>query len=117
MKKKLMTLIAGAMVAVSAFAGATPEFPGGKAALDNYISTNLKYPERPLHQGIEGVVRVSFTVNADGTIGSIKIVRLVDPDLEEESIRLVKNMPNWIPADSGAATATVDIPFLIPDEN
>ncbi len=117
MKKKLLTLIGAVIVSISAFAAATPEFPGGKEALDNYIATNLKYPERPLKQGIEGIVRVEFTVNTDGSIGSIKIVRLVDPDLEAEAIRLVKSMPAWIPADSGPATATVEIPFLIPGED
>ena len=116
MKKKLLTLIASAIVGLSAFAAATPQFPGGKEALDNYITTNLKYPERPLNQGIEGVVKVEFTVNTDGSIGSIKIVRLVDPDLEAEAIRLVKSMPAWIPADQGPDTATVEIPFLIPNE-
>ncbi|MBD5284607.1 MAG: TonB family protein [Bacteroides sp.] len=116
MKKKLLTLIASVAIGISAFAAATPQFPGGKEALDNYITTNLKYPERPLNQGIEGVVKVEFTVNTDGSIGSIKIVRLVDPDLEAEAIRLVKSMPAWIPADQGPATATVEIPFLIPNE-
>lgn len=117
MKKKLMTLAAAAMIGLTAFAGAKPEFPGGQKALDEYISSNLKYPERAKNQEIEGIIQVQFTVNADGTIGSIKIVRLLDPDLEAEAIRLVKNMPNWIPADSGAATATVDIPFLIPGKD
>lgn len=116
MKKKLLALIVGVMAALSAAAASVPQFPGGKEALDNYIATNLKYPERPMNQGIEGIVQVEFTVNTDGSIGSIKIVRLVDPDLEAEAIRLVKSMPAWIPADSGPAKATVDIPFLIPGE-
>lgn len=113
MKKKLLMLAAASMIGLSALAGATPEFPGGQEALKAYITDNLKYPERPLKQEIEGIVQVQFTVNADGTIGSIKIVRMVDPDLEAEAIRLIKSMPKWVPADSGAATATVDIPFLI----
>ena len=111
--KKLTLLLAAVLTSIVAMAASTPQFPGGKEALDSYIKENLKYPERPKNQGIEGIVTVEFTVNADGTVGAIKIVRLVDPDLEAEAIRLVKTMPAWIPADGGPAKATVEIPFLL----
>lgn len=56
-------------------------------------------------------------MKSDGSIGSIKIVRMIDPDLEQEAIRLVKSMPKWTPADDGGnpvdATATVAIPFIL----
>ena len=100
---------------LSLLAAENPTFPGGDEALNAYIAQNLKYPPTAKENGIEGVVNVSFTVNPDGSIGSIKIVRMVDPDLEQEAIRLVKNMPAWTPADSNGqpvpAQATVAIPF------
>lgn len=95
-------------------------FPGGKEALEKYISTNMKYPAAAKQNGIEGIVTVAFTVKTDGTIGSIKIVRMIDPDLEQEAIRLVKNMPKWQPAyDNGNpvdSSEEVPIPFLLEEK-
>lgn len=101
----------------TAFAATTPSFPGGEEAMKKYIADNLKYPEMAKENGIEGIVNVAFTVKADGSVGSIKIVRMIDPDLEQEAIRLVKTMPKWTPADEGGtpveATATIAIPFIL----
>lgn len=113
-----MMMAAGLLVGLTSFAGPKPEYPGGKEALDNYISTNLKYPQTAIDNGIEGVVDVAFLVKTDGSIGAIKIVRMVDPDLESEAIRLVKGMPAWIPADKNGqpvdAQAQVEINFVLP---
>ncbi len=60
---------------------------------------------------------VAFTVKADGSIGNIKIKRMVDPDLEGEAIRHVKQMPKWTPAsDNGTpveSTAEMNITFTL----
>lgn len=120
MKKFGKMMLAGAalLTAVSAFAADKPEYPGGKTALDQYISENMKYPQSAIDNGIEGVVDVAFIVRTDGSIGTIKIVRMVDPDLESEAIRLVKGMPAWIPAESNGkpveAPAQVDVNFVLP---
>lgn len=102
----------------AAVAGPKPEYPGGEEALKEYIDTNLKYPQAAIDNGIEGVVDVAFIVKTDGSIGAIKIVRMVDPDLETEAIRLVKGMPAWIPADQNGtpidAQTQVDINFVLP---
>lgn len=112
-----MTLLAVAGMTYGAMAADVPVFPGGEDALKEYISSNMKYPAPARNNGVEGVVNVSFIVKADGSIGSIKIVRMVDPDLEQEAIRLVKEMPRWTPADrDGApvdAPAEVSVPFVL----
>lgn len=118
--KKILTILALALgLGISAWAGPVPEYPGGKTALDKYIAENMKYPKPALDNGIEGVVGVTFTVNADGSIGNIKIKRMIDPDLEAEAVRLVKNMPAWTPADKDgkpvAAPAEVDVNFALPE--
>ena len=113
-------ILAGAslILATAAFAADKPEFPGGKAALDAYLSKNMKYPQSAIDNGIEGVVDVAFLVRTDGSIGTIKIVRMVDPDLESEAIRLVKGMPAWTPADKNGtpveAPAQVEVNFVLP---
>ena len=111
--KKIIALLMTLFSFVGAQAASEPSYPGGEAALQAYIMDNLQYPASAKDNGIEGVVGVVFVVKADGTIGNIKIKRMVDPDLESEAIRLVKGMPKWTPADSGDAQAEVNIPFTL----
>ncbi|MDE5790588.1 MAG: energy transducer TonB [Muribaculaceae bacterium] len=111
--KKIIALLMIAFSYLGVSAATTPSFPGGDAALQTYITENLQYPSSAKDNGIEGVVSVTFTVKADGSIGNIKIKRMVDPDLEAEAIRLVKGMPKWTPSDAGEAQAEVDIPFTL----
>lgn len=103
MKKLLLSIGISAVAAISAYADAPASFPGGESALDKYITTNMKYPSTAAENGIEGVVNVRFTVNTDGSIGAIEIVRMIDPDLEQEAIRLIKGMPAWTPADKNGS--------------
>lgn len=117
MKRFISTIIAAAGITLAALAADTPQYPGGEEAMNAFIAENLQYPAAAKANGIEGVVQVSFLVKADGSIGSIKIVRMIDPDLEQEAIRLVKTMPKWTPADKNGtpvdANATVTIPFSL----
>lgn len=118
MKKAVLAIMMAMAMAFAASAATKAEFAGGDKALTEYIAKNLKYPEMAKENGVEGVVTVMFTVKPDGSIGNIKIKRMVDPDLEQESIRLVKTMPKWTPAtdDAGNAvesTAEVSIPFTL----
>ena len=116
MKRILFTLIALAGFATM-MAGEKPEFPGGQAALDKYLADNVRYPASAKENGVEGIVGVQFIVHTDGSLGTIKIIRMVDPDLEQEAIRVVKNMPAWIPADKNGspveASAQVSVPFTL----
>lgn len=117
MKKIMIALLGIAGMVAGAYASDKPSFPGGEKELKDYISTNLKYPAPAKANGVEGVVNVGFIVKADGSIGSIKIIRMVDPDLEQEAIRLVKDMPAWTPADKDGAPvdapAEVSVPFVL----
>ncbi len=74
-----------------------PEFPGGKEALFAYIGKNLKYPEQAVEEGVEGVVFVTFVVEADGKITGVKVMRGIGFGCDEEAVRVVRGMPNWTP--------------------
>lgn len=117
MKRFILALALIFGMAVSAAAAATASYPGGEEAMKKYLADNTKYPEMAKQNDIEGIVNVSFTVKADGSIGSIKIVRMIDPDLEQEAIRLVKNMPAWTPAEQDGkpvdSTVTIEVPFIL----
>lgn len=121
MKRMFFSLLGLLAVAIGALAAdTTPAFPGGEEAMKQFVADNMIYPAQAKANGIEGVVDVAFVVRRDGSIGTIKIVRLIDPDLEQEAIRIVKKMPAWTPAthDGEPVDAPVDvnIVFELPGE-
>ncbi|MFN8347625.1 MAG: TonB family protein [Spirosomataceae bacterium] len=76
----------------------SPEFPGGMAALQQYIATNLKYPEPAKRANVEGVVLTAFTVAKDGSIKDVVITKGIGFGCDAESVKLILGMPRWIPA-------------------
>ena len=74
-----------------------PQFPGGMDSLYAFIQRNLRYPQKALNDKIEGTVYVTFSVEKDGSIGAIKILRDIGGGCGEEAVRIVKMMPKWIP--------------------
>ena len=69
-----------------------PKFPGGMQAMMKYLATNVKYPVEAQKKGVSGRVIIQFVVMEDGTPGQGKVVRGVDPLLDEEALRVVKTM-------------------------
>ena len=84
-----------------------PSFPGGQAALMNYLNSNIKYPVIAEENGIQGRVVVQFVVGKDGSISNVHVVKSVDPSLDKEAVRVVKNMPRWIPGKQNGQSVTV----------
>lgn len=77
-----------------------PSFVGGDKELEKYFNFNLIYPKRAIEDGIEGVVNVVFIVEADGSISNISVDAKspkIGSGCETEAIRVVKNMPKWLP--------------------
>ncbi len=71
----------------------SPQFPGGDKALLEYMKKNLQYPD----ECMQGRVVVNFTVEKDGSISNAKVVKSVSVGADKEALRLVNNMPKWIP--------------------
>lgn len=74
-----------------------PEFPGGTAALMQYLSKNINYPTIAQENGVSGRVIVQFVVNRDGSIVEPVVARSVDPYLDREALRVISTMPKWKP--------------------
>lgn len=74
-----------------------PEFPGGEMALRTHIANAVKYPVTAQEKGIQGKVYVTFVVGKDGFVKNTSIARGVDPSLDAEALRVVKNLPKWEP--------------------
>ena len=84
-----------------------PEFPGGEAALMRFLNENLRYPAAAFKNGIQGCVTVQFIVKEDGSVGNVKVVRGVDPTLDEEAVRVCKALPKFIPTKQSGIPANV----------
>ena len=74
-----------------------PQFPGGDPALIRFISAHIQYPVIAQENNIQGRVIVQFVVTKTGSIGDVKVVKSVDPSLDNEAKRLVKMLPKFIP--------------------
>jgi TonB family protein len=100
-----------------------PTFPGGQEALMRFIHTNITYPESAIELGIEGKVYVLFYVEKDGKVGNVEILKgIACPAIEQEALRVVSILPNWIPGstDTSLATRTVmhiPISFALEGDN
>lgn len=98
-----------------------PEFPGGQAALMQFISKNVVYPEVARKNEIQGRVIVQFVVTKEGKVTNPKIVRSVDANLDAEAIRVVGLMPTWKPGqqrgENVAVKFTVPVQFRLGGSN
>ncbi len=74
-----------------------PEFPGGIAELNKFLSENIRYPVIAQENGIQGRVIIRFVVSRTGDISNVEVLRGVDPSLDREAVRVVQSMPKWIP--------------------
>lgn len=95
-------------------------FPGGEAALYEWLKNTLKYPEQAWVNGVQGRVIVSFVIEKDGRVTNPKVVRGVSPELDAEALRVVGAMPKWTPGKNNgvAVRSRYDLPitFKMPPE-
>jgi TonB family protein len=96
----------------------SPEFPGGKKALDKYFHESLKYPESAKAGGLEGTIYVQFVIGKDGKVSHAAVMKETDPDTDQsfkdEAVRVVSDMPKWIPAKQRGRNVNVrySVPVL-----
>jgi len=89
-----------------------PQFPGGDEALRRYMSRTVEYPQMERDNGIGGKVLAQFTVNEDGTVSDIQILRSPSNGFNREVIRVIKTLPLFKPGmQQGKA---VKVRFVLP---
>ncbi len=98
-----------------------PQYPGGDDARINFIVKNIKYPEAARNSNIQGTVYVSFVIDTLGKVTNAKIIRGIGGGCEEEVLRLVNSMPNWIPGKQKGVPVNVlfnmPIKFKLDDDD
>lgn len=106
MKRLSLILILFVQIAVAFAAGQSqvyrsveqmPQFPGGEAALMKYLSSHVQMPQTE-EVFDRRIAVMQFVVEADGSIGEVKVVRSVMiPEFDAEAIRVVKSLPKFTP--------------------
>ena len=84
-----------------------PSFPGGPAELMKWLSSHVQYPAIAIESCIQGTVIVAFIVEPDGSVSNVEIVRSVDTDLDQEALRVVRQMPKWKAGKQDGSTVRV----------
>ncbi len=84
-----------------------PGFPGGSDALKLYLAKKIRYPKNAYKNDIEGKVVVRFIVEPDGSIANPEILQSLDPECDEETLRVVRKMPMWNPGRQNGAFVAV----------
>ncbi|RAK66671.1 TonB family protein [Hymenobacter edaphi] len=103
---------------VYTYAEQMPQPQGGMPALKQYLSQHLQYPPEALLRRSEGRVFVSFVVNARGGIEQAKVLKDPDALLGAEALRVVGQMPAWVPGRQNgrpvSVAYTLPIVFSLP---
>jgi len=68
-----------------------------KYFLSRWVYNYLKYPKDAVKDGIQGRVLVDFIIDEKGKVQDVKVVKGVDPLLDEEAVRVVSASPDWKP--------------------
>lgn len=90
-----------------------PEFPGGMDSLKVFIIRNIRYPQSLIEQGLQGTVYVSFTIETDGSVKALKVIRSLSPDADKEALRVIRLTDKmWIPGKQRGKP--VAVPMVIP---
>ncbi len=112
-KDEFMALMAARGKVIYTIVDEAPEFYGGFTSLLQYLKDNIAYPQNCLEKKIEGKAFVSFVVEVDGSLSNIEILKSAgDKDLDNEALRVVRNMPKWKPGVQ--AGKNVCVKFTLP---
>ena len=91
-----------------------PSFQGGDAnQFSKWVNSRLVYPEIAKENGVEGRVTLQFTVEKDGTVTKVKVLRGVDPSLDKEAVRVVSMSPKWKPGKQRDRAVPVTYTFPV----
>ncbi len=83
-----------------------PSYPGGMAALIEFLKKNLKAPE-DVNEGEIVSVKIKFVVGYDGVLKSFETVEDGGRAFNNEVIRVLKKMPEWIPGKTKGENVSV----------
>ena len=91
-----------------------PSFNGGDAnEFSKWVNSKLVYPEIAKENGVQGRVTLQFTVEKDGSVTNVKVLRGVDSSLDKEAVRVVQSSPKWKPGKQRDRAVKVTYTFPV----
>ncbi|MFA6923047.1 MAG: TonB family protein [Bacteroidales bacterium] len=84
-----------------------PSYPGGDEARMKFLQENIKYPQMAKESGIQGRVFITFVVDENGKVIDVKVLRGIGGGCDEEAVRVVKQMPPWVPGKQAGKAVRV----------
>lgn len=91
-----------------------PKFQGGdQNDFTKWVFSNIVYPEIAKENGVQGRVILQFTVDKDGSVKNVKVLRGVDSSLDKEAVRVVSSSPKWEPGRQRDKPAKVTFVFPV----
>ena len=91
-----------------------PSFNGGDAnESSKWVNSRLVYPEIAKENGVQGRVTLQFTVEADGRVTNVRVLRGVDESLDKEAVRVVSSSPKWKPGKQRDRAVKVTYTFPV----
>ena len=91
-----------------------PSFQGGDAnQFSKWVNSRLVYPEIAKENGVQGRVTLQFTVEKDGSVTKVKVLRGVAPSLDKEAVRVVSMSPKWKPGKQRDRAVPVTYTFPV----
>ena len=92
-------------------------FPGGDTALRTFIGKNTKYPEIAQEQGLQGVVKLRFKVDTDGSVSAVTVRKSLSRECDAAAIDVFKKLPRFTPAKMNGKPVpvwfTMDVRFQL----
>jgi len=83
------------------------------------VQAHISYPAKAIANNIEGLVKVSFTIDRNGTL-AFKLLQGIGYGCDEEVINTIRNLSGWIPAiEAGRpmiVEQTISVEFKLTDK-
>jgi TonB family protein len=91
-----------------------PTFQGGNEnTFVKWIFERLQYPADAKKNNVQGRVILQFTIDEEGNVGNVKVVRGAAPSLDQEALRVVAMSPKWTPGSQKGKNVKVRYIFPV----
>jgi len=91
-----------------------PKFKGKDPNyFSHWVNKHLKYPASAKKKYLEGIVKVKFIIDRNGTVTDVHVIESVCPALDAEAVRVVSSSPKWTPGMSDGEPVRVSFTFPV----
>ncbi len=84
----------------------------------NWVKQSLQYPKTARENGTQGTVLIGFSINTEGYVRHVNVIKSVSPELDREAVRAVSSSPRWTPGIHKGkhiiVDATIPVTFSLP---